>query len=74
MPVIESLYGKTPEGASVFQYTMKSSAGITATVMSYGANLLSVKAGWFESPCIDPSLDRRSNRHHLDPPWNPADR
>jgi len=44
MSLTESLYGKTSEGASVFQYTMKSPAGITATLMSYGASLLSVKA------------------------------
>ena len=44
MSLIESLCGKTPEGASVFQYEMKNPAGITATLMSYGAILLSVKA------------------------------
>jgi aldose 1-epimerase len=44
MPLIENLYGKTPDGTSVYQYTMNSPTGVTATAMSYGAILLSVQA------------------------------
>jgi aldose 1-epimerase len=43
MSLIESVYGKTPEGEEVLQYTLESSTGFSATVMSYGAILTSLK-------------------------------
>ncbi len=52
MSLIENLYGKTPEGKPVTQYTMTGPSGITATVMNYGAILISLKA-----PDRDGNLD-----------------
>ncbi len=54
--ITKSTFGQTPSGASVDVYTMSSPSGLSASVMTYGATLISLKVPDKAGKVVDVTL------------------